>query len=58
MARRTPTSLDDLDRKLRPVGSAYKRLIEQWCDVPLLPNGPLTLLGPTDEPQGRLTGKT
>ncbi|HET7770758.1 MAG TPA: family 1 glycosylhydrolase [Chloroflexota bacterium] len=40
--------LYDLDRKLRPVGRAYKQLIEQWCDVPLLPNGPLTLLGPLD----------
>ncbi|HXI17814.1 MAG TPA: family 1 glycosylhydrolase [Chloroflexota bacterium] len=37
--------LYDLDRKIRPVGVAYKRLIEQWCDVPLLPNGPLTLIG-------------
>jgi beta-glucosidase/6-phospho-beta-glucosidase/beta-galactosidase len=44
--------LYDLDRKLRPVGEAYKRLIDQWCDVPLLPNGPLTLLGPSEEPQG------
>jgi len=41
--------LYDLDRKIRPVGLAYKRLIEQWCDVPLLPNGPLTLIGQWEE---------
>jgi hypothetical protein len=28
-----PLGLVDLDRKLRPVGKAYKRLIEQWGDV-------------------------
>jgi beta-glucosidase len=48
--RVNPLGLYDLDRKLRPVGRAYKRLIEQWCDVPLLPNGPLTLLGQRDKP--------
>ncbi|MGH2371532.1 MAG: family 1 glycosylhydrolase, partial [Chloroflexota bacterium] len=46
--------LYDLDRKIRPVGRAYQRLVEQWCDTSLLPNGPLTLLGqwgpPSAEP--------
>ena len=42
--------LYDLDRKVRPVGRAYKELIQQWADVPLLPNGPLTLLGRWEEP--------
>ena len=28
-----PLGLFDLDRKIRPVGRAYKRLIEQWRDV-------------------------
>jgi beta-glucosidase/6-phospho-beta-glucosidase/beta-galactosidase len=40
--------LYDLDRKLRPVGTAYQELVRQWCDVPLLPNGPLTLVGHWD----------
>jgi hypothetical protein len=37
--------LYDLDRKVRRVGRAYKRLIEQWRETPLLPHGPLTLVG-------------
>lgn len=40
-----PLGLYDLDRKIRPVGRAYQRLIKQWKDIPLLPNGPLTLTG-------------
>ena len=28
-----PVGLYDLDRKIRPVGEAYKRLIEEWADV-------------------------
>lgn len=43
-----PVGLFDLDRKIRPVGRAYKRLIEQWNFEPLLPNGPLTLIGKWD----------
>ncbi|HZS08722.1 MAG TPA: family 1 glycosylhydrolase [Blastocatellia bacterium] len=43
--RVNPLGLYDLDRKIRPVGRAYKRLISQWSDTPLLPNGPLTLIG-------------
>jgi beta-glucosidase len=41
--------LYDLDRHLRPVGKAYKELIRQWGNTPLLPNGPLTLTGPWEE---------
>jgi beta-glucosidase/6-phospho-beta-glucosidase/beta-galactosidase len=37
--------LYDLDRKIRGAGKAYKRLIEQWADTPMLPHGPLTLVG-------------
>jgi hypothetical protein len=37
--------LYDLDRNIRAAGKAYKRLIEQWRDTPLLPLGPLTLVG-------------
>lgn len=37
--------LFDLDRNLRPVGEAYRRLIAQWGHMPLLPRGPLTLVG-------------
>jgi beta-glucosidase len=40
-----PLGLYDLNRKIRPVGEAYKRLVEQWHDTPILPNGPLTLVG-------------
>lgn len=43
--RVNPLGLFDLDRNIRPVGEAYKELIRQWHDVPLLPNGPLTLDG-------------
>ena len=43
--RVNPLGLYDLDRKVRPVGRAYKKLITQWQDTPLLPNGPLTLSG-------------
>lgn len=37
--------LFDLDRNIRPVGKDYKELIRQWSFEPLLPNGPLTLMG-------------
>jgi beta-glucosidase/6-phospho-beta-glucosidase/beta-galactosidase len=47
--RVNPLGLYDLDRKLRPVGRAYARLIEQWAFTPLLPNGPLTLIGTWEE---------
>jgi beta-glucosidase len=40
--------LFDLDRKIRPVGEAYKKLISQWDFEPLLPNGPLTIVGQWD----------
>jgi hypothetical protein len=40
-----PLGLYDLDRNIRPVGRAYQKLIRQWKDLPLLPNGPLTLVG-------------
>lgn len=43
--RVNPLGLYDLDRRIRPVGEAYRTLIAQWCDTPLLPNGPLTLIG-------------
>jgi beta-glucosidase/6-phospho-beta-glucosidase/beta-galactosidase len=44
-----PLGLCDLDRNVHPVGEAYKRLIQQWGDAPLLPNGPLTLVGQVGE---------
>ncbi len=40
-----PRGLCDLDRNLRAVGRAYQELIEAWDFIPLLPNGPLTLVG-------------
>jgi beta-glucosidase len=43
--RVNPLGLFDLDRKIRPVGKAYKRLIAQWRETPLLPSGPLTIVG-------------
>jgi beta-glucosidase/6-phospho-beta-glucosidase/beta-galactosidase len=41
-----PLGLYDLDRKIRPVGEAYKRLIENWRD--LLPTGSLSLATAVD----------
>jgi hypothetical protein len=46
--RVNPLGLYDLDRRLRPVGRAYRELVRQWGHTPLLPNGPLTLLGRWD----------
>lgn len=43
--RVNPLGLYDLNRKMRPVGHAYRRLIEQWSETPLIPYGPLTLVG-------------
>jgi beta-glucosidase/6-phospho-beta-glucosidase/beta-galactosidase len=37
--------LFDLDRRIRPVGEAYKTLIDQWRNLPLLPNGPFSYSG-------------
>ena len=42
--RVNPLGLYDLDRKLRPVGAAYRDLAAAWSETPLLPNGPLTVL--------------
>jgi beta-glucosidase/6-phospho-beta-glucosidase/beta-galactosidase len=49
--RVNPLGLFDLDRNIRPVGRAYKRLIQQWGHLPLLPGGPLTLCLPGAEEQ-------
>lgn len=43
--RVNPLGLFDLDRKLRPVGRAYKEMIGLWRDTSLFPNGPLSLAG-------------
>lgn len=43
--RINPLGLYDLDRKIRPVGKAYKELIQLWSDASLFPNGPLSLSG-------------
>lgn len=40
-----PLGLYDLHRNIRPVGEAYRKLIQEWSFLPLLPNGPLTLTG-------------
>jgi beta-glucosidase len=45
--------LYDLDRKVRRVGVAYKRLIEQWRNLPLLPNGPFSYPGMYSQPDAR-----
>jgi hypothetical protein len=50
--RVNPVGLYDLDRHLRPVGRAYQELIRQWGFTPLLPNGPLTLIGQWDVAAG------
>jgi len=37
--------LYDIDRRLRPVGVAYKALIEEFAGAPVVPNGSfLTLM--------------
>jgi beta-glucosidase/6-phospho-beta-glucosidase/beta-galactosidase len=41
--------LYDLDRKIRPVGKAYKKLIHDWRD--LLPTGSISLVGGGHLPQ-------
>jgi beta-glucosidase/6-phospho-beta-glucosidase/beta-galactosidase len=58
----TPVGLYDLDRNIRPVGKAYKQLIQDWRDVlptqsvclrvPVEVPSPLTCGGPT--PGGRM----
>jgi beta-glucosidase len=37
--------LYDLDRNIRSVGEAYRRLIAQWADTPVLPYGPFSIVG-------------
>jgi beta-glucosidase/6-phospho-beta-glucosidase/beta-galactosidase len=46
--RVNPLGLYDLDRQLRPAGEAFRRLIEQWNDTPLLPYGPFSIIGGLD----------
>ncbi len=46
--RVNPLGLYDLDRQLRPAGEAFRRLITQWSDTPLLPNGPFSIVGGLD----------
>jgi beta-glucosidase len=41
-----PVGLYALNRDIRPVGRAYRELVRRWSNAPLLPNGPLTLIGP------------
>lgn len=43
-----PVGLYDLDRNIRPVGRAYKELIEQWRDV--LPAQSFCLIVPVTLP--------
>jgi hypothetical protein len=44
-----PLGLFDLDRNIRPVGTAYKKLIQDWRDV--LPASSLCLSVPVVPPQ-------
>ena len=46
--RVSPVGLFDLDRKIRPVGEAYKQLIADWRDV--LPTQSVCLVVPVVEP--------
>jgi hypothetical protein len=43
--RVNPLGLFDRNRRIRPLGEAYRDLIARWRDTSLLPNGPLTLVG-------------
>ena len=45
--------LYDLDRRIRPVGEAYRTLIHQWNNLPLLPNGPFSYAGVSSPPSAR-----
>ncbi len=45
-----PMGLFDLDRRIRPVGEAYQRLISSWRNV--LPTQSLCLTMPLDSPEG------
>ena len=45
--------LYDLDRRIRPVGTAYRKLIEQWNNLPMLPNGPFSYAGVSSPPTER-----
>lgn len=46
--RVNPLGLYDLDRRIRPAGEAFRRLVEQWGDTPLLPYGPVSIVGGLD----------
>jgi beta-glucosidase/6-phospho-beta-glucosidase/beta-galactosidase len=52
-----PFGLYDMDRKPRPVAEAYRDLIRRWRDIPLLPNGPLTLAGEWGDPDDTASDK-
>lgn len=43
-----PVGLYDMDRRIRPVGEAYRKLISDWCNV--LPTSSSCLVVPVDEP--------
>ena len=44
-----PLGLYDLDRKIRPVGTAYQQLIKDWCEV--LPTQSMCLTVPVVMPE-------
>lgn len=48
-----PLGLYDLDRKLRPVGQAYRELIQSWGDV--LPTHSVCLRVPIELPEARIS---
>jgi beta-glucosidase/6-phospho-beta-glucosidase/beta-galactosidase len=50
-----PVGLFDLDRKIRPVGTAYKKLIQSWREV--LPTQSVCLRVPVVSPKGYLRGE-
>ncbi|WP_426168565.1 family 1 glycosylhydrolase [Sandarakinorhabdus sp. DWP1-3-1] len=43
--RANPLGLYDLDRNIRPVGEAFRRLVTQWQSTPVLPYGPVDIAG-------------
>ena len=52
--RVNPLGLYDLDRKIRPVGEAYKKIIAEWRDV--LPTQSVCLVVPIVTPQEHAAG--
>jgi len=52
--RVNPLGLYDLDRRIRPVGTAYRKIVHEWGDV--LPTQSICLRVPVYSPSESLSG--